>query len=164
MNRFVRCGLIIVLCTLFSLPCCEAYTVLSDELIEKANDLDGRMVVYRGEAVTAILGRGAHSWINVHDGDNAIGVWCRTELLREVAFVGDYKNRGDIIEVEGVFNRACKEHKGELDIHAYKVKVVERGFLTPEKIGDKILYLTLALFILTLFVVIRYRRRTMLTA
>jgi hypothetical protein len=147
----------------FSVPQCDAYTVSSDELIEKAKDLDGREVTYRGEAVTDILGKGGHSWINVNDGDNAIGIWCGTESLREVRFVGNYKHRGDIVEVEGIFNRACPEHGGELDIHAYKVWVVKRGTLVEEGLDSKIIYLTLIFFFLTLFIIGRYRRRTGLT-
>ena len=93
----------IMLVPFFTLSKSYAYTVSSDELIERAKDLDSRTVVYRGELVTGILNRGAHSWINLNDGSNAIGVWCDTDLLKNIKHAGSYKTKGDIIEVEGIF-------------------------------------------------------------
>lgn len=138
---------------------CYAYTVSSNELIERAKDLDGRDVVYKGELVTSILKRGDHAWINLNDGDNAIGVWCREDLLNEIKFVGDYKHNGDVIKVAGVFNRACGKHGGSLDIHAYSVEVVKEGSQRREKYDKKVSYLAIAFFMLTAFIMVRYGRR-----
>ncbi|MBI4974307.1 MAG: DNA-binding protein, partial [Candidatus Omnitrophica bacterium] len=73
------------------LTVCYADSVLSNKLIEKARGLDGTKVTYKGEVVTAILNRGEYSWVNLNDGDNAIGIWCKTASLGMVKFIGDYK-------------------------------------------------------------------------
>ncbi len=118
---------LLIVATLFSIFAANCYAVTwsSNELIEKSKELNGRKLNYSGELVTAILDRGEYSWINLNDGSNAIGVWCKSGLLGGVNFAGDYKNRGDIIEVNGTFNRACSIHNGELDIHADTVKIVD---------------------------------------
>lgn len=136
-----------------------AETVASRDLIENAASFDGREVKYKAEAVTAVLDRGSHSWVNLNDGDNAIGIWCEKERLAGVAFIGNYKNRGDILEVEGVFHRACPEHGGELDIHASSVKVVSPGFPADEAPGERRLKAAAALFLIALFIAILFRRR-----
>ena len=59
------------------LVACMAYakSLTSKELIEGENTLDGSIVTYKGEAITAIMNRGEHSWVNLNDGYNAIGTW-----------------------------------------------------------------------------------------
>ena len=136
-----------------------AATFTSRELIENAKLLDGRSVTYRGEAITAIMERGDHAWVNVYDGSNAIGVWGPKKLLKDVRFLGDYKNRGDIVQVEGVFNRACSEHNGELDIHAVRVTVLEKGHPVEELVDTGKLNLAIILLLLTLVAVFIFRKR-----
>lgn len=131
----------------------------SKELIENAKSLDGRDVTYRGELVTAVLNRKDHSWVNLNDGDNAIGVWCEDSMVRPVKFIGDYKNRGDILEVSWIFHRACPAHGGELDIHAQTVSVVRHGFPQSERIYKTKLDLSIALFLIILSIVIIFRKR-----
>lgn len=136
-----------------------AVTFTSRELIENAKLLDGRTVTYRGEAITAIMERGDHAWVNVYDGSNAIGVWCPKKLLKDVRFLGDYKNKGDIVQVEGVFNRACSEHNGELDIHAVRITVLEKGHPVGELVDGRKINLAIVLFLLTLVMIFIYRKK-----
>jgi hypothetical protein len=136
----------------------HAASYSSKALIENARLLDGKKVTYRGEAVTAIMKRGDHAWVNVNDGDNAIGIWCTGAMLECVKFLGDYKHSGDILEVEGMFNRACPAHGGELDIHAAKVKVLKPGFSIGEKVDLGKTGLTIFLFLLTLAITIAFRK------
>jgi len=131
----------------------------SNELIEKSKELDGQKLNYKGELVTAILDRGEYSWINLNDGFNAIGVWCKSSLLGGVKFAGDYKNRGDIIEVNGTFNRACSVHNGELDIHADTAKIVKEGHPFIMAIDLKKINSAIALFTFTILTVIIFRKR-----
>jgi len=131
----------------------------SKELIDDADIFDGRVVTYKGEAVTAILKRGEYSWINLNDGANAIGVWCKTSLLGEVKYLGDYKHKGDIVEVEGAFHRACPQHRGEMDIHAEKVRILRQGFNIKEDIDKKKMHAAAALLIITLFTVVFFKRK-----
>ena len=131
----------------------------SKELIEKANSIDGKRVIYIGEAVTAIMDRGEHSWVNLNDGDNAIGIWCKTEALKSVKFLGDYKNKGDILKVEGLFHRACPVHGGELDIHADIVNVASVGNAVYERLSSKRVKAAVVFFAVVLIAVIVLRRR-----
>jgi hypothetical protein len=128
---------------------CYAVTWSSNELIDKSKELDGRKLDYRGE----------YSWVNLNDGSNAIGVWCKSSLLGGVKFIGNYMSRGDTIEVNGVLNRACPVHNGELDIHADTVNIVLKGHpflrpVDPNKINSAMM-----LFAITVFVVVIFRKR-----
>ena len=137
----------------------EAAEVSSRRLIENAKFYDGKTVTYKGEAVTAIMKQGNYSWVNVNDGDNAIGIWCRTSLLGKVMFLGNYKTRGDSLTIEGVFNRACEEHGGDLDIHADTVVVEKQGWTITEKVNRKKVRLAFILFFFTIAIVLAFRRR-----
>jgi len=153
-------GLLIV-AILFSIFAANCYAVTwsSNELIEKSKELNGRKLNYRGELVTAILDRGEYSWINLNDGFNAIGVWCKSSLLGGVKFAGDYKNRGDTIEVNGILNRACSAHNGELDLHADTVKIVKEGHSFIRAIDPKRINSAAVLFAFTTLTVIIFRKR-----
>ncbi len=138
---------------------CEAASFSSKDLIENARLLDGKVLTYKGEAITAIINRGQYSWINVFDGYNAIGVWCESASLKDVKFLGDYKHKGDMLEVEGVFSRACPAHKGELDIHALRVNIVEQGYRVEEHVSMRKISLSVILFLLVLLVIYIFRKK-----
>jgi hypothetical protein len=131
----------------------------STELITGANALDGNTVTYKGEIIAAVMDRGEHSWVNLNDGYNAIGVWCKKSSLNDVKFMGDYKNEGDVLEVTGVFRRACPEHGGELDIHADSVKIEARGFPIQERVSMNRIDVAIVFFILTLLAIFMMRKR-----
>jgi len=95
----------------------------------------------------------------LNDGDNAIGIWCKSASLASVKFIGDYKNKGDILEAEGVFHRACSAHNGELDIHADSVKIIKAGFPVSERMLRRKLNLAAAVFLLTILLVVIFRKR-----
>ncbi len=137
----------------------EAKTLTSKELICGANTIDEQTVTYKGEIIAAIMNRGEHSWINLNDGYNAIGIWCRTGDLADVKTLGDYKHEGDVLEVTGVFHRACPEHGGELDIHADKVIIEFEGFKVEEKVSRERVRLAVVFFMLTIIAVIVFRKR-----
>ena len=149
---------VVLLMILFAADCYAAVWS-SNELIEKSKELDGRKLSYRGELVTTILGRGEYSWMNLNDGSNAIGVWCKSSLLGGVKFAGDYKNRGDIIEVTGTFNRACSAHNGELDIHADIVRIVKSGYPVDRVIDTKSVKSSIILFTILFFIAIIFKKR-----
>lgn len=162
-HRFMLKGIFYILFFLstmsYDLRANAAEYTSSSELIENAKAFDKKTVLYKGEAVTAIMDRGEHSWVNVNDGQNAIGIWCEKRQLGGVKFLGDYKNRGDMLEIEGVFNRACPLHGGELDIHAYRIRVLEPGSKVSERVDRHKLRLAVALFLTTLAVIIIFRKR-----
>lgn len=137
----------------------ESGTFTSTELITDANALDGNTVTYRGEIVAAVMKRGENSWVNLSDGYNAIGIWCKTEAIDDVKTLGNYKNEGDILEVTGVFHRACPEHGGELDIHADSVRIKSGGFPVEEHVSMRRVNLAIVFFILALLAIFMLRKR-----
>lgn len=131
----------------------------SKRLIEHAKFYDGKTVTYKGEAVTAVMRRGDYGWVNINDGDNAIGVWGKVSELDKIKFLGGYNSKGDTLEIVGIFNRACQEHGGDLDIHADTMTVISSGYATHEIIDRKKVRLAFALFLTTILVVSVFRRR-----
>lgn len=101
--------------------------VSSNDLIDQAKDYDGKEIVYTGEIIGDIMDRGEYTWINVSDGNNAIGIWVKSEGLVDIDKVGRYNSKGDTVKIVGTFYRACPEHGGDLDIHASKIEVIKKG-------------------------------------
>ena len=131
----------------------------SKELIDGANYFNESKVTYKGEAITAIMKRGSYSWVNLNDGVNAIGVWCKSSSLEGIRYIGGYKKKGDLLEVEGIFHRACSMHGGELDIHADRIKIEAIGSQVEEHFSAKRIRGAAVFFILTLLALIFLRKR-----
>ena len=112
---------------LLSAVCYAQTAISSTELIERAKELNGQEVVYEGELIGEVMTRGNYSWLNLNDGQNAIGVWTGNNFLNLISFAGGYNHRGDWLQVKGVFNRACKTHGADLDIHAQSISLIRRG-------------------------------------
>jgi hypothetical protein len=115
----------------------EAQALSAKELIENAGTYDGKTVEYKGEVIGDVMRRGQNCWLNISDGQNVLGVWAKRADADLVGYAGSYKIRGDLLGVKGVFNRICKMHGGDLDIHALEVSKIESGFAVPEKISTR---------------------------
>lgn len=115
----------------FALAYALPQQVSSQELINNAQYHDGKEVIYAGEVIGDIMARGEYAWMNVHDGQNAIGIWVPYELTRGILHTGNYKEKGDWIEVSGIFQHICKQHGGDLDIHATGIKILSSGYSVP---------------------------------
>ena len=126
---FLTWALLLVPCDLFAQP------VPSADLISKASQYDGKVVVYEGEVIGDVMVRGEYAWINVNDGSNAIGIWAPKALLRDVVFTGSYKSKGDGVEITGVFRRVCPEHGGDMDIHAISLRKTGAGRIVVERLN-----------------------------
>ena len=105
-----------------------AAEVTSTGLIEKAKELDGQEVVFTGEVIGDIMVRGNYTWINVSDGANAVGVFADNRIMPDITLAGKYGIHGDEVKITGIFRRACPEHGGDLDIHAFTAEVLEKGY------------------------------------
>lgn len=92
-------------------------------------------MAYEGEVIGEIMARGEYAWVNVNDGQNAVGVWMPNQLTKGILYAGSYKSRGDRIEIAGVFHRACLEHGGDLDIHAQAIRQTQAGRPSPERLN-----------------------------
>ncbi|MFH0839284.1 MAG: DNA-binding protein [Candidatus Omnitrophota bacterium] len=106
---------------------CYGESVSSQELIENAKLYNGKEVLFQGEVIGNVMQRGKYSWVNIHDGKNALGIFVKNEIISGIVFKGDYGHKGDIVAVEGIFHRACSMHGGDLDIHATKITKIKDG-------------------------------------
>jgi hypothetical protein len=157
-SRIAICSLFSVLCFLFSE--CYAQPIVSNTLIEQAKDYDGKTVIFQGEAIGEVMHRGNFAWVNINDGANALGIWLVKELTKEINYLGSYKAKGDILEIEGVFHRACPEHGGDMDIHAQAVKKIQAGQAISEQLDTNKRNIALALAgVLCLIVILQILKK-----
>ena len=99
------------------------------ELVANARAMDGQVMRIMGEAVGDLMVRGDHAWVNILDASGtAIGVFLAKEEALKVKNLGKYRQKGDIVDLQGVFNDSCDVHDGEPDVHAGSIAVVERGY------------------------------------
>jgi hypothetical protein len=96
---------------------------------------DGETITLQGEAIGDVLRAGAgHSWVNLLSDGVAVGVWMPSRDAALVSTLGDFRHQGDTLQVTGVFNAACDQHGGDLDVHAEKVTVVAGGERTTRPV------------------------------
>lgn len=109
-------------------------------IIESSKQLDGQIIKYQGEAIGEALYRNnnKNGWVNIKDETNAIGIWLSENQIQLISIYGGYQTKGDTILVEGVFNNACSEHGGDIDIHATKIEVIEKGYKNTAIINKRI--------------------------
>jgi opacity protein-like surface antigen len=104
---------------------------------------NGRTVTFRGEAIGEVMVRGDYAWIHLNDDaymiknveegaklggyNSGMAVWVPAALTKAIDTYGDYQHEGSIVEVSGVFNGACKEHGGDVDIHATSLRLLVPG-------------------------------------
>jgi len=120
-------------------------TVAADDLVECPSAYDGALVRYEGEAVRAILRRGARAWLHLNDdpyaldlgplyehrtavgGNSGIPVSVPAGVAEAVKYVGDARHRGDRLAVTGTFHRADPADGGGPTIQAQTARVTRVG-------------------------------------
>lgn len=116
--------------------------VASAQLIECPDAFDGQRVIYAGELIGNLLQRDGGAWVHVNDdayalevgplsnhdalrGTNSgIAVWLPSRLTTRVSGVGGPERRGDIVHIEGVFERADPADGGGATIRADVLEVL----------------------------------------
>lgn len=131
-------SLIAALCLIFiiSTPVKADNVFPFTDFIEKGTEYDNKTFTIEGEAIGEIMKRGDNCWININDGNMAIGIWCDFDLGTKVSTFGNYHNTGDTIKVTGEFHKACPEHGGDLDFHATSLEIVKSGTKTSHPISS----------------------------
>ena len=124
---------------------CYAQSISSVELINNAKNYNGNIVAYKGEVIGDVMLRGEYAWINVNDEKNAIGIWIKKDLIKDIFYTGSYKAKGDLVEITGKFNRSCTEHGGDLDIHAQSIAKINSGNKIPHSVNKEEINLILFL-------------------
>jgi len=160
-SRFIVHSILffLALYTMLCTPCHGfSQSISSAELINNVKQYDGKVVVYEGEIIGDVMLRGEYAWINVNDNKNAIGIWIKKELIKDILYTGSYKSRGDIVEIAGKFNRSCVEHGGDLDIHAQSIIKISSGSKISYAVNTKTINLALGLScMILLFYLLRAR-------
>ena len=126
--------------------------VASAALIENASAWDGRSISFAGEAVGETMIREGHAWLQVNDDayqvsnagegrplagyNSGQAIWIPLELARRVRLFGNYHNEGDTVRVSGEFHAACREHGGDMDIHATDLEVVREGHAVTHRLNS----------------------------
>jgi len=151
---FVKLILIIITCYILPVTCYSQ--VSSSDLINNAKQYDGKEIIYSGEIIGDVMVRGKFAWINVNDGKSAIGIWLAKDLVKEISYTGSYKTKGDIIEAQGIFNRVCAMHGGDLDIHASSLQVIQKGEKVEEIISPRKIKVAIAFLIICLTLTVIY--------
>lgn len=113
----------------------QEVAVSSKELIDGAKKFDGSIVLFEGEVIGDIMKRGTFTWVNIHDGINALGCWIPHDMASTITHTGNYKTKGDWVAVRGEFHRACLMHGGDLDIHVQELKLVRSGAIVIERLN-----------------------------
>jgi hypothetical protein len=118
-----------------------------EEIIKRQDELDQKEISISGEIIGEALCRKGGCWFNINDGNFAIGVWVPEEIRFKPKYIGSYKYRGDKILVDGIFNRRCKQHLGELDIHAKKITLLKEGEVIEERIDKGKIFLSILIWV-----------------
>lgn len=158
MQKSISLIIIFMIIALFPAVCKAENSVITDfgTLVDNAPKYDKKVITARGEAVGEPMKRGNYTWINIGDGSNAIGIWMKNEDAFKVKTFGNDKYRGDILEVTGIFSRACSEHGGDLDIHAYSIEIQKKGYNNSEPLDKNVVTVSAILSFITLCVVMIY--------
>jgi hypothetical protein len=150
--------LILIIAYLLSVSCTAADVTEINMLAENAAALDKTEITIQGELIGEALERGEYAWININDTTNAIGVWVKLSDIDQVQFYGDYKHKGDVVRITGIFNRACPEHGGDVDIHCVNIKIVKKGYPVTENVSlNKII--SAAVLIITAIIITAFNFR-----
>lgn len=151
--------LVLAICIIIPMKV-NAENIKSSDLIDNAYEFDGKTIIYSGEVIGDIMKRGDYAWINVSDGDNAIGIWVPYSETEKIQYAGSYGFKGDTISVTGTFNRACAEHGGDFDIHSENIDILQKGVTVPRTVDKWKIYaavLTLSAGAVLLVVMLRKR-------
>lgn len=136
----------------------------SGQLVEKPKTYNGTTITFTGEAIGEVMVRGDYAWIHLNDDayevlnveegaklggyNSGMAVWVPTPLTKQIDTYGDYKHEGSIVQIEGTFNAACKEHGGDMDIHATSVRLIRPGHVVVDPIAPWKVLLAIGLVLL----------------
>lgn len=159
MKKLILRGFFSVFCIIIYICPVFAQSISSSELIANTRQYDGKLIFFQGEVVGDIMSRGEFVWLNVLDGQNALGIWTSLDLAKGILYSANYTTIGDKVKIQGTFNRRCAQHGGDLDIHAVSIKKINSGMGVHEKTDKVKLTLVVVLGGLCLILIlIRFRK------
>ncbi|MFQ5574531.1 MAG: hypothetical protein ACE5E0_02770 [Terriglobia bacterium] len=141
------------------------HVVSSTSLVSDPERYDGRTVVFEGEVIGDVMVRGEAVWLTLNDDEysrrgpstdndvagynTGLGVFIASDQFRQPRFTGDYRHRGDIVRVKGVFNRACEQHGGAMDLHGEESTVIRIGHRIEHPVSSAKIGITVLLAIVS---------------
>ncbi len=130
-------------------------------LINEATSLDRMEVVVQGEAIGEILPRGEYAWVSIQEGASQMSIWVPINLANQIKHLGDYNTTGDIVEIEGEFQRADEQLQGEMRVKANTIKIITSGQRRDHPVEQIKLHITIILgfLLLGIFVLSRVMKR-----
>ncbi len=143
----------------------DAPLIKLSELYSNSKSYDGKTLRLRGEILSIKIKKEGGYFLQLNDdpyvqksisegarpsGTNiSIAIFVRPEHAEKIKNYGDYLTKGDIVEVEGVFNLTCSEHGGETDFHVTDLKILRYGGAIKHKLDITIFYATVFLFVIS---------------
>ncbi|HNQ35827.1 MAG TPA: DNA-binding protein [bacterium] len=102
------------------------------DLVAHYQVYDGKPVLTQGEAIGDLMLRGREGWVNISDGNAALGLYGTAETLKRIQYLGRFQSLGDRVVAAGIFHNACPVHSGQMDLHILRLEVVAEGKAVPE--------------------------------
>lgn len=160
MYKFIKTLIIVLyLSTILSINTRAESSFDLNDLVQNGKVLDGQEVIVEGEAIGEQMERGYYSWVNINDGTNAIGIWIDSTEAKKISYYGNYKYIGDTVKITGIFNRACKEHGGEADVHYISMNIIKNGYQVKQKVIPAKVVMTAILLIFVMSMLIFYYKK-----
>lgn len=134
----------------------SGYGICLNDLLSQPEKYDHQEVEVSGELIGFPIKKKNGWFINVNIGGGVIGVF--TKELPKIEHYGQYKEKGDVVKVKGVFYNTCKEHRGETDIHGQSIEVIKEGETIPHPIKKANVIAAILLSFLAILLVFLCRR------
>ena len=145
MHNICKTLILIILITFCVVGTVNAENITEiNKLVSNMNAFDGQVVTIEGETIGEAMNRGNHSWINVSDGTNALGIWLTSSEAERITSFGDYKHKGDTVRISGIFSKNSPEHGGDVEIDCSSFEIIKKGHTVDEEFTNaKIITATL---------------------
>ncbi|MCF7916894.1 MAG: hypothetical protein K9L61_03865 [Candidatus Omnitrophica bacterium] len=105
----------------------QAQTITLKSLVDNPEKYDQSTISLRAELIGEPLTTDTGTWLNLGQNDYNLGVFlAKKEILAKVNYWGSYQEKGDIVEVKGVFYKNCPVHD-QRGIHLTSLRVTEQG-------------------------------------
>ena len=134
----------------------SGYGISLNDLLSEPKKYDHQKLEVQGETIGFPIKKKNGWFINVDIGGGVIGVF--TKELPKIERYGQYKEKGDVVRVKGVFYNTCQEHRGETDLHAQSIEIIERGKTMPHPIKKANVIAAILLSFLAILLVFLCRR------
>lgn len=126
------------------------YSLELEEILNNPSSFDRKVIKIEAEVIGEPLREKGGVWINVKGKRATIGVFLKdSQAMKRIKYFGSYKEKGDILEIKGIFHKSCPQHDIP-DIHALEIKVKRRGYRIEEQIPSYKIMLSFLLGIICL--------------